>query len=324
VTGVVLALAACARARGGWYLPPEPRAPHSPPPPEVAAEDDRVPTRAEMRNVRYHAAPGVAMHLRRLSGRVARTDPARPPFFDDVRSLRFEVDYAEASLGMADLGRLVNDLVLGYPESPLQDVRFSPAGARLRVNATMLRPVNTPIEMTVDLFATEGDLAMRPVDLEAAGLEMKGPFDTLGIRLDEVLDLKGARGARLRGNDMILDPEAVLPPPAVRGEVTDARMEGDRVVLVFGTPGAALPPVEMPRPNASGYMFFRGGTMRFGRLFMVRADLQMVDADPSDAFDFDVRRYEKQLIAGHSRNQPDGGLLVVVPDLDDAERSAPR
>jgi hypothetical protein len=279
-----------------------------------------------MRNVRYHASRGVVMHVRRLSGRVARTDPSRPPYFDDVRSFRFEVDHAEATLAMADLDRLVNDLVLGYPESPLQDVRFSPAGARLRINATMLRPVNTPIEMTVDLLATGGDLAMRPVDLEASGLELRGPFDTLGIRLDEVLDLKGARGARLRGSDMILDPEAVLPPPAIRGEVTGVRMEGDRAVLVFGSLAAAGPPLEMPRPNASGFMFFGGGTMRFGRLFMIRADLQMVDADPSDPFDFDVRRYETQLVAGHSRNQPDGGLLVVVPDLDDAERgrSAPR
>ena len=68
-------------------------------------------------------------------------------------------------------------------------------------------------------------------------------------------------------------------------------------------------------------MYYRGGTLRFGQIYMIRANLQIVDADPSDPFDFDLTQYAKQLVAGYSRNQPDGGLLVVMPDFHDVDRS---
>jgi hypothetical protein len=33
-----------------------------------------------------------------------------------------------------------------------------------------------------------------------------------------------------------------------------------------------------------------------------------------------MKQYDRQLVAGYSRNQPDQGLVVVMPDLDDVER----
>ena len=44
------------------------------------------------------------------------------------------------------------------------------------------------------------------------------------------------------------------------------------------------------------------------------ADMQLIDADPRDPFDFYPARYEGQLIAGYSRNTPRHGLQVFMPD----------
>ncbi len=57
----------------------------------------------------------------------------------------------------------------------------------------------------------------------------------------------------------------------------------------------------------------------------------VTDADPSDPFDFFIDRYNNQLVAGYSRNQPNYALFVVMRDfkkvgtpLRPGERQAPK
>ena len=64
-------------------------------------------------------------------------------------------------------------------------------------------------------------------------------------------------------------------------------------------------------------MYFRGGTIRMGKLLMPDADMQVVDTDESDPFDFYIDRYNEQLVAGYSRNQQNYGLLVFMRDFED-------
>ena len=70
-------------------------------------------------------------------------------------------------------------------------------------------------------------------------------------------------------------------------------------------------------PSSRNYVYFHGGVVRFGKLTMTDADLQLTDADPSDPFDFFPERYLKQLVAGYSRTTERGGLKVVMPDIGD-------
>jgi hypothetical protein len=64
-------------------------------------------------------------------------------------------------------------------------------------------------------------------------------------------------------------------------------------------------------------MFYRGKVLRFGKLTMEDADLQIVDADPKDPFDFFLSHLNEQLVAGESHNQPDFGLVTIMPDYSD-------
>ena len=108
-----------------------------------------------------------------------------------------------------------------------------------------------------------------------------------------------------------------------------------RLVQYFGAGTEHVSRVAMtPDSSAANYMLFRGGTLQFGKMFMVHADMQVVDAEPGDPFDFDIARYREQLVAGYSRTLPDDGLLVFMPDLakapatraldSDALRDVPR
>jgi hypothetical protein len=63
-------------------------------------------------------------------------------------------------------------------------------------------------------------------------------------------------------------------------------------------------------------MFYKGGTLHFGKLLMLDAEMEIVDRRPSGFFDFDLDRYKEQLVAGYSRTLPDLGLEVYMLGLD--------
>jgi hypothetical protein len=67
----------------------------------------------------------------------------------------------------------------------------------------------------------------------------------------------------------------------------------------------------------------RRGDIRFGKLTMSDADLQLIDADPRDPFDFFPAHYDVQLVAGYSKNTPAKGLKTYMPDYGDIRGNRP-
>src|SRR5262249_10489586 len=81
--------------------------------------------------------------------------------------------------------------------------------------------------------------------------------------------------------------------------------------------GPARPPARpatLPVPSARNYLYFFGGSIRFGKLTMSDADLARVDANPSDPVDFFPAGYEAHLVSGYSRILRRKGLQVFMPD----------
>ena len=103
----------------------------------------------------------------------------------------------------------------------------------------------------------------------------------------------------------------MLPAPETRGRLVKAFVRGDRLVQVFGR-GAAV-----AAAGGGNYIWFRGGTIRFGKLTMSETDLKLIDMDPRDPFDFYSARYNDQLVAGYSKNTPQKGLRTYMPDFGD-------
>jgi hypothetical protein len=115
---------------------------------------------------------------------------------------------------------------------------------------------------------------------------------------------------------LLLDPNRALPPPKVELNLVAVRVESDELLMVFDA-GRHLPELVLPHPEEKNTMLFHGGTLRMGKLLMVDADMQVADTDPSDPFDFVIDRYNEQLVAGLTRNQPNYGLLVFMRDFND-------
>jgi hypothetical protein len=221
-----------------------------------------------------------------------------------------------------DLTRLLNRYVFGYPGAPLTDLRAQFRGSEMVLSGTLHKGAALPFEMTAGVSLTpEGMLRVHPSSVRLCGADGLALLRALGLDMSDMLDLRGAKGVRADGNDLVLDPFQILPPPRISGRLASVRIEGGEMIQVFGRPDAAPP---QPPVAAQSFVYFRGGTLQFGKLFMVDADLEAIDTDPSDPFDFYLDYYSSQLVAGYHVTTERGGMVAYFPDFSDLGTRAGR
>ncbi|HEX6200286.1 MAG TPA: hypothetical protein VF150_08485, partial [Thermoanaerobaculia bacterium] len=208
--------------------------------------------------------------------------------------------------------------------APLSGLSVEIRDNRLHQEGTLEKaiPVSFSMEARVEV-TDEGDLRLVPEEIHAAGVPVESLLDFLGIELAQMLDTEKARGVTVVEDDLILDPEVLMPPPYLRARAESVSLEGGFLHLTLvraGGEAISAEGLQPSDPDAPHFLFFQGGEVRFDKLTMRATDLQLVDKDPEDPFDFYLKRLQDQLVAGVSLIQPDEGLLVVLPDYDELER----
>jgi len=272
-----------------------------------------------MRNVDFYVDPQIPLRIRRLTGRM-RSKAGGPVTFDDKRSFVISVDAAEVGLTGPDLSLLLNKYVFNYEGAPLRNLAVTVSGNQIVQKGTLRKVASMPFEIRANLSVTpDGRIRIHPTRTEILGLHVDKLMSGLGLALDEIISLKKAKGASLSGNDIFLSPTMILPPPSIEGRLTGVRTEADQVVMTFGSP-QAMTFVPVPDTAAHNYMYYRGGTLKFGKLMMLDAEMFITELDPADAFKFDLDRYQPQLVAGYSRTLLSGGLEVFMRDIDKLDR----
>ena len=269
-----------------------------------------APVGIEMRNVRLHVADDAIREVRWLSGRL-RSLSSNPPVFDDQRSFVMEIDDGEMAMDASSLSALVNR-AFEYKGAALSNLRVSFEDGQLVQHGTLKKGISVPFSIAASVAATsDGLLNVHPLKVKTAGIPTAKLMSLFGVELDDILKSRPDRGITFRNNDLFLDVGRMLPAPATRGKLTKAVVRGDRLVQVFGRGAAAS------AGGRGNYIWFHGGTIRFGKLTMTEADLKLIDMDPRDPFDFYSARYNEQLVAGYSKNTIDHALRTYMPDFDD-------
>jgi hypothetical protein len=281
-------------------------------------------TRASMRNVNFWIIPSAALRIRTMRGSM-RSLRGGPVLFDDKNAFLIHLAYAEIGLNGTDITELMNRHIFAYPGAPLKRLKVHTEGSRLVQTGIMHKILDIPFEITADVSVTpEGLIRLHPVKTRILGVDGDALMRAFHLNLEKILDLSKAVGVTVRGNDLLLDPTKILPPPAISGHATAIRIEGDELVQTFGSPADA-PELIPPDTAAPAYMYYKGGTLHFGKLLMLDADMQIVDRQPNGFFNFDLDRYKEQLVAGYSKTTPSMGLEVYMVGLDklgSATRSA--
>lgn len=297
---------------------PTPSTPASNAPPTATQDERKVPdVQIEMKNVRLHVADGMVLDIRHMRGvMVSRT--GKTPVFDDQRSFILHVLNADIAMDMASLQTLMNAHVMAYEGAPLKDVEVRTERDRLVMKGKLHKGVDIPFSTKATVGVTDdGNLRLHTESMKAAGVPAKGLMKLFGLELDDLVDLKRRRGIEVQDNDIVIAPGQVLPPPEIRGRLTRVALAGDRLVQTFGGSEVRARHLVLPAPGARNYIYFGTGNIRFGKLTMTDADLQLIDADPKDPFEFDPARYNAQLVAGYSKNTPQKGLKTFMPDFND-------
>jgi hypothetical protein len=281
----------------------------------------REPTRLAMRHVHLRQADTFFLDVRHLLGEMVPTGGGDVVVFGDARSYEVRVQEAEVAMSSASLTGLLNNHVFAYEGAPLTKLLVQTTrDGKLRQHGVMHKgKLAIPFTITATVSPTaDGKLRIHPTKIDVCRVNGKPLLDLLHITLEKVLDLSKARGVRADRDDLILDPSVALPPPRIVGRLTAVRVEGDALVQTIG-PAQGVTRIEPPPPppdrDAQNYMHLYGGTVRFGRLFMVATNLQIADAHPADPFEFYLTYYQNQLAAGYSRSQLDDSLVTYMPDF---------
>lgn len=290
----------------------------------AAVSADGVPVATRMRNVVFHLGRGIELRVDDLAGRLVSLKPNTPPVFDDVNAYAIEIDAARVSMTADSLTNLVNKYVFAYDGAPLENLRITIEGNELHQSGTMKKGIGVPFTLRASVSASaEGWIVIHPVSMKAAGLVPKGLLDFFGLELERLVKLKQTPGVKIVGDDFLLDPERLLPPPRIRGKLTKAWVQNGAVLEQFGGE-SSRPPLAPPDPRVRNYMYYRGGVLKFGKLTMEDTDLLLVDANQKNPFEFSPAEYNRQLVAGYSKNTPSHGLIVYMPDVSDLNvRAAP-
>jgi len=266
-----------------------------------------------MKNVMYHYSEAIAAHIFHLEGELRPTKPEAIVVFDDANSFVLAVSSAEISISCSSLAQVLNQNVFSSAQAPIHNVSIVSANGRLTIKGKFHLKGDVPFETTGTLSPDpDGRIRLHADHVKAAHLPVKGLLDLLGIDLAKLIDTNKVRGVAVEKDDILLDPEQILPPPRLQGKVTAVRLQGNDIVLNFGGP----PAPRIATRQQGNYMAFHHGEMRFGKLTMHDADLIMIDMDPRDPFNFFLQHYQEQLVAGYTKSTPQYGLRTYTKDYD--------
>jgi hypothetical protein len=272
----------------------------------------------QMQNVLYHYADDVAVHIRKLHGSLLPKQEL--PIFDDKMSFTLQVASAEIAMSLPSMANVLNHYVFKKSDAPLKDLTLRAAKhGGLVVKGKLHRKGDIPFEGEGQLTTTpDGKILLHLDKMKALHLPVKGLMDLLGVEVSDLVNTGKVTGVRAEKDDLILDPETLLPPPHISGRVTSMRVEGDNMIQVFGSGNAA--PI---RVSSANYMAYRGHQLRFGKLTMSDTDMILIDMDAKDPFDFYLDHYKEQLVAGYTKETLSFGLRVYMRDYNKLAKAKP-
>lgn len=279
--------------------------------PSNATQEGIVQT--QMSNVTFRFSESVAVEIKLLNGVLVPLGNNEFPNFDDKNSFNLRINTAEIAMDSSNLANVLNSYIFARPDSPLTELSIVIEKGRLKVKGKLHDKRDIPFETEGTLIpTTDGKLRLHSEKIVAMHVPVKGLMDLFGIALDKLIKEGKVPGVEAQGDDLILDLEQILPPPHIEGKVVSVRIEGEKIIQVFG--GSDAKPVKNIR--AGNYMAYKNNRLRFGKLVMNDTDLIIIDMDPKDPLDFFLDHYKEQLSAGYTKTTPDSGLRVFIKDYN--------
>lgn len=274
-------------------------------------------TRFMARNLLYRLDANIGMYLTDMNADVVLKDPTLPFVPANKTDYAIQIHHAIVEKAASDLEALMNTYVFSDRDTPIKDVKMSFKGDRLIMSGKMKKGVWVGFEMEGVMDATQdGKIRMKPVVIKSMGLRVDGLMNLIGLEMAKLLKMKEEKGLIMQGNEIIMDPSKLYPPPALIGHVTSVAVRNNLLRIEMDD-GKARPWPDVPVQNTRSMLLMWGGDVLINAVLNLNAKMQVLDASPSTPMVFALDRYREQLEAGVVTPTRAGHLIAYVPDVLD-------
>ena len=237
---------------------------------------------------------------------MARTQADINPSLNDPESFYLDIHAGVLRANIGDIGHFLNT---SLPNLPLKNVTLSADGDMLKLTGTLRKIIPLPIQLLGEVSATNDNrIRIHVTKLNVLKVPFKSLLGLFKVSLKDFVK-EDIAGVEIAGNDLFFDTHKLLPPPHIRGRLTQVRVVSPDIEEVFGNAAGDIQRVKVWR----NFLSLKGGTIDFGNLTMNNVDLIMIDISKDPWFDLDLVNYQAQLTAGYTR-MTQSGLQVFMPD----------
>lgn len=291
--------------------PESPSAHAAPVPVQPPKTAGMAPTQIYAHNLKLQKGPHFRIYVRWLRGEMERTHPSVIPSFDDLDSFALNIKSGVLRANIGDIGNFLNASISS--SSPLRDVSLSGDGNQIKLRGMLHKIIPIPIEIMGEISALpDSRIEVHVTKINVLKIPLKGLLGDFHIQLADLFNPKGIAGIQVSGNDIFIDSQQLLPPPRIRGQLTEVRVVNPDLEEVFGNAQQDVERTEQWR----NFLRLRDGSINFGKLTMNYVDLIMVDISKDAWFELDLAHYQEQLVNGYTHMTPEAGLQIFMPDVD--------
>lgn len=271
------------------------------------------------KNVRFCWSKAICISNRQLTATAISINRNSPVIFDNLDSIIIEVHNAQVLITPKTLQGMFNESVFNYPGSNLRDLNVSIQNIsgqnhvliRGSLNYILWLPFQMDSNLSVDRKTNSLIIAVNDISLfgfiPATWLIQLKPFN-----LDKILKLPKNRHLTVHHNLMLVKPFGLFPPPRVNGQMSAIDVTPNFIRLTFS--GADPDFGTIPQP-AYNLIYLHGGTARFGNIQMLKTNVEVIDQNPNNLFQFSLLNYLDYLPNSEAHLQKDGGAIVKMPDM---------
>ena len=296
-----------------WTKSAARKAASTPAPAETSkATTDDGPTTLYAHNIQLRKGPDFRIYIRWISGELLRTKERVTPSLDDPDSFVLEIRKGVIRANIGDLAHYLNANVPS--DAALKNITILPDGNQLKIHGTAHKVIPIPVEIEGQLSTNpDGQVRFHVAKISALKIPIKGLLGGFHMNLSDLVHATNVPGIEVTGNDILFDTTRVLPPPHIRGELTEISVKPPDIEAVYGN----APNDDAQLAQWHNFLRLKGGTLNFGKLTMHNVDLTLIDASHDAWFDLDLVNYQAQIVGGTTRMTADAGLEIYMPDWND-------
>jgi hypothetical protein len=272
-------------------------------------------TRFLAHNIYYRLDKNVTIYMKDFNADILLKDPSLPYIPANKNDYSLLVHHAEVYKDAASLAACMNTYVFNDSSAPLRNLKISFVNGQLKMDGEMHKGLWVGFSMTGTISATpDGKMLLHPTQVSSLGLPVQGLMDLIGLKMSSLLTTETGKGISLQGNDIIMDPAQIFPPPRLIGKVVSVDVVNNKLHIIFDDGRAQPWPTDLA-VQAPSCLCMWGGAVLIDQTMVLNAKIELLNANAQSPLIFAIDFYREQLEAGYVVTTKDGHMTAYVPSV---------